>query len=397
MKNLFFVLCLATVFVSGCKKDKGGQPTVLPGDEPSIEVVTAPAPAQDGIRREDFPFDQLFEILSSFGGNIMTVQFAPQSVKDQIRPELQEYYKGYREFNGNACNLLAYTFFNDGCTDGMNMGCWKYDADGHILVLIAEEGGCDVCSTKYIRAYDYDPATKNAHEVDIPLEPAPQYEDFNDIIRLAGADNIPSVRKAMRERRYNYIFSPEGLTVQLNTTDEYEVAGSCGFDLFYRWNGSAFVRDESVPFQCINGEGFALIKLGEPMPDMNVGGDKQGYDIRYSEGGDLWLVDRGGQRVLEVQMEDGKVYSIEVFDPRYSLQGAFFWDGRGRVAVGSRIGDYFDFTKEGAPEVQIYSDGTVEVVVENFDARIGLRTGKDDPRNNPAATIQSILISKINP
>jgi hypothetical protein len=420
MKYFVIILSVA-VLLAGCKKDNGGQPVSTPAEEPSTEVVqtveaTAQAtPVQPEVRREDFPFDELFSIFSLFGDNIMTRKFAPQSVKDQLRPDMQESYNGYREFNGNACNVLYYTYFNDGCTDGMHMGCWKYDADGHVLVLIAEEGGCDVCSTKYIRAYEYDPATKNAHEVDIPLEPAPQYRDFNDIIRLAGCNDVAYTRKAMRERRCNYVFSPEGVTVQLNTTDEYEVAGQCGFDLFYRWNGSAFVRDETVPFQCIHGDGFALIKLGGPMPDMNIGDDPMNYDIRYSEGGDLWLVDRGDQRVLEVQMENGKVYSIEVFDPSYSLQDSFYWDGRGRLAVGSRICDYFDFTKDGAPEVRLFSDGTVSIETQQYDTKISFRTTKDDlagnvpsvspndvvmtlsdPQFKPAATIKSIILSKEN-
>ena len=193
------------------------------------------------------------------------------------------------------------------------------------------------------------------------------------------------------------------------------MAGQCGFDLFYRWNGSAFVRDASVPFQCIHGDGFALIKLGEPMPDMNIGDDPQHYDIQYSEGGDLWLVDRGDQRVLEVQMENGKVYSIEVFDPRYSLQDAFYWDGRGRLAVGSRICDYFDFTKGGAPEVRLFSDGTVSIDAQQYDTKVSFRTTKDDlagnvpsvspndvvmtlskPQFKPTATVKSIILSKEN-
>lgn len=418
MKYALLILSLSAFLLSGCKKDNGGQPAAEPADDPAAETVEAvaqTASARPELRREDFPFDELFGIFSLFGDNIMTDKFASQSVKEKLRPDMQESYNGYREFNGNACNVLYYTYFNEGCTDGMHMGCWRYDADGHVLVLIAEEGGCDVCSTKYIRAYEYDPATKNAHEVDFPLEPAPQYRDFNDIIRLAGCHDVDYTRKVMRERRCNYDFSPEGVTVQLNTTDDYEVAGQCGFDLFYRWNGSVFVRDESVPFQCIHGDGFALIKLGEPMPDMNIGDDPLGYDIRYSEGGDLWLVDRGDQRVLEVQMENGKVCSIEVFDPRYSLQDAFYWNGRGRLAVGSRICDYFNFTAEGAPEVRLYSDGTVSIDTWQYATKLSFLTTKDDiagkvpsvspndavmtlsdPQFKTGATVKSIIVSKEN-
>ena len=114
-------------------------------------------------------------------------------------------------------------------------------------------------------------------------------------------------------------------------------------------------------------------------------------------------------------MENGKVYSIEVFDPRYSLQDAFFWNGRGRLAVGSRICDYFNFTAEGAPEVRLYSDGTVSIDTWQYNTKLSFLTTKDDlagkipsvspndmvmtlsdPQFKTGATVKSIVLSKEN-
>ncbi len=408
------MVAAAVVVLAGCKKEGGQQPVPEPPVVVEIEYPQAEEPLQSDVRREDVPFERLFEIFSGFGSNILTSKFAPQSVKDGIRSELLDSYNGYREFNGNACNQLVYTFFNDGCTDGVQMGCWKYDADGHYLVLLAETGGCDVTSTKYIRAYDYDPASKSAHEVSLPLDPAPTADDFNDAIRLAGCNDIGYVRKYIRDRVYNYVFSPEGLQIDLNAVDEWEVNGLCGFQLFYRWNGREFVRDASLPSPCIHFDGFALIKLGGPMPAVNLDDDPIGYTCRYSEGGNLWLIDRPDSRVLEIQLEGKDIESIEIFDSRYSLQESFYWSGRGRLAVGSRICDYFDFTEEGAPQVVLFHDGTVGINDENYDTRISFHTTLDDlsceipqmdptgmvmtlsePAFKPDATIKSIVVSKI--
>ena len=414
MKRIVILLvAVAVVALAGCRKDGGRQPVPETPSAVEIETPEPAEPIQSDVRREDVPFDQLFDIFSGFGSNIMTSKFAPQSVKDEIKPGLLDSYSGYREFNGNACNQLIYTFFNDGCTDGVQMGCWKYDADGHYLVLLAETGGCDVLSTKYIRAYDYDPAAKSAHEVSIPLNPAPTADDFNDVIRLAGCNDIAYVRKYMRDRVYNYVFSPEGLRIDLNAVDEWDVNGLCGFQLSYHWNWREFVRDASIPSPCIHFDGFALMKLGGPMPAVNLDDDPIGYTVRYSEGGNLWLIDRPDSRVLEIQLEGDNITSIEIFDSRYSLQESFYWTGRGRLAAGSRICDYFDFTAEGAPQVVLFHDGTVGINDENYDTRISFLTTMDDlsgevpsvdptemvmtlsaPRFKPDATIKSILIEK---
>lgn len=415
MKKIFFLLALSALLNAGCKDSKQAVNQGPGAGTAVVETEPAAAAAETGgVRREDFPFDQLFSILSSFGSNIMTDKFAAQSVKDGIREELRSMYDGYREFNGNACNNLSYNLFGGDCYDGFQLGCWRYDADGHILVLLAENGGCDAHATKYIRAYNYDPAAKNAHEVEFPLDPVPTADDFNDIIRLAGCDDIPALRRTMRDRVFNYSFDPEGLRVYLNTLDNWDVAESSALELYYRWNGSGFVRDESVPSPCIHGDGFALIKLGEPLPDLYLQPDPVGYGINYSQGGDLWLVNRGEQDVLQIQMDGGKVYSIEVFDPRYSITEAFYWDGRGKICVGSRFDDYFPFDDDHHESVWLYSDGTVSVDVENYNALLSFRTtsadleGKlpevsvydvkvklENPRFKPQATVKSILVQHL--
>ena len=418
MKYLLYTIVLAALLAAGCKQGSPAVADPAAADVPEVSEVsgvqeTTPPPAT--VRREDIPFDELFSIFSQFGNNIMTDKFAAQSVKDGIKEDLRSSYDGYREFNKNACNNLSYSIFGGDCYDGFQLGCWRYDADGHLLVLIAENGGCDCTATKYIRAYDYDPSSGQMHEVDMPLNPAPKADDFNDIIRLAGCNDVAYARKIMRDRVYNYRFSPEGLLVELNLVDDWEANGNCGFQLFYRWNGSEFVRDESVPVPCIHFDGFAMIKLGEPIPNLRLSPDPLGYQIEYSEGGDLWLVERGPQDVLQIQMDGGKVYSIEVFDPRYSLTENFYWDGKGLLAPGSLYGDFFSsFSEPGAPQVWLYSDGTVQVTVEQYNTLISLNTTSealqgpvpevgfnevkvllDNPKFIPEASVQSITISRV--
>ncbi|MBO4536563.1 MAG: hypothetical protein J5702_05090 [Bacteroidales bacterium] len=414
MKNFIWILALAVALTAGCKGDK--TPTDPNPAQP--EAPEAPAtpdtPATASVRMEDFPFDELYQVFSIFGSNIMTDFFASPQAKEKIKDELRDSYNGSREYQGNANNVLSYSYNNEGIYDGFLMGCWKYDADGHYLVLLDEEGGVDATGTKYIRAYDYDPATQQAHEVELPLSPQPKAEDFDDVIRLAGCMDIPEIRRTMRDHIYNYAFSPEGVTVELNVTDDWEAAGNCGFESFYRWNGSEFVRDESVPSPCIHDEGFAMIKLRERMPAMNFDSDPLDYDIRYSDEGALWLVDREGARVLEVQMEGDDVGSVEVFDPRYSVQQSSYWRSKNRLCVGSRINEFVDFADDPIPEVVLYSDGTVDISFKRYNSVVSLRTTSadlegqlpkipstevktvvKDPKFKPAATVKSILVQAV--
>ncbi|MBR0224065.1 MAG: hypothetical protein IJL93_07315 [Bacteroidales bacterium] len=411
MKKLLFILATALLLAAGCKGEKAAKPVEPAADEASGNSVNTGNTVSKA-SETNFSFEELFTIFSAFGSNIMTDKFAAQSIKDGIREELRAGYDDYREFEGGACNHLSYDFFNGDCYDGFQLGCWKYKADGHVLVLLAENGGCDASATKYIRAYDYDPAANNAHEVELPLTPVPSADDFNDIIRLAGCEDLDGVREAMRDRIYNYQFDPKGLTVDLNTLDNWDVAGYSALQLYYRWNGSEFVRDEDVPVPCIHGEGFALIKLGQPIPDLYIQPDPAGYGIRYSQGGDLWLVNRGEQDVLQIQMEDGKVFSVEIFDPRYSITRALYWDGEGKLRVGSR---FSELMKSHSTDVLVwlYSDGTVSAQIEQYNILLELRGTKDDlqgklpevsanevkalienPKFRPEARIRSILLQE---
>ena len=408
-KNILWLAC-AICLATGCKG----------GSQPRSEAQPA-APAADTLSpvsatpSSDYSFDQLFAIFSLFGDNVMTSQFAPQSVKDGIRDELKSMYDGYREFSSGTCNNLSYDLFNGDCYDGFQMGCWTYEADGHILVLLAENGGCDASATKYIRAYEFDPATGNTRETALPLNPAPSADDFNDIIRLAGCEDLPELHRMMRDRVYNYVFDPEGITILLNTFDNWEAA-ECGLQLYYRWNGSEFARDENAPYPCIGGGGFAAIHLGEPIPDLFLQPDPLGYGIQYSQGGDLWIVNLWENDVLQIQMEGGKVYSIEVFDPRYSIQGGFYWDGKGKLRVGSRIRDFFTFSEDDAGTLAwLFSDGTVSIETDNYNTHLAFRTTRDDlegeipevsvdevkvrlvqPRFKPEATVKSILLTEVD-
>ncbi|MBQ6957110.1 MAG: hypothetical protein IJP77_00955 [Bacteroidales bacterium] len=403
MKNFLFLMAMASLLVMGCKENKP-TPGAATTTDPIGATDVGTAPATDSkavdlqkIHQEDYTFDQLFSIFSLFGGNIMTDKFAAQSVKDRIRDELRDSFDGYREFIHPVCNNLSYSLFGGDCYDGFQLGCWKYDADGHILVLLAENGGCDASATKYIRAYEYDPETKNAREVEFPLNPVPRGDDFNDIIRLAGCEDLVNLRATMRDRVFNYRFDTEGITIDLNTLDNWDVAENSALQLYYRWNGSEFVRDESVPVPCIHGDGFALILLGLPIPDLYLQPDPIGYGINYSQGGDLWEVNLGEQDVLQVQMEDGKVYSIEVFDPRYSLTRNLYWDGDARLCVGSRINDFFTFPSDDVA-VWLYSDGTVAIEFEQYDALLQCRTTKDDLQGRlPSVGVNDVRVKLENP
>ena len=364
-KFTFFVLIL--LCLHSCKGGTGNSRAVTNvEDVPQVAQETAGDTAGKQLRHEDFTFDELFRIFSIFGGNVMTDKYASQYAKDEAREQLLDVYSGFREFNGDACNFLVHSKSDGDCYDGMCMGCWRFDADGHYLVLLAENGGCDAWATKYIRAYDYNPESGNAHEIEIPFNPQPVAADFDDPLRLVGCNNADYIRDAMRDRVYNYDFNPEGVNVMLNTLDDFEVGAYSAMNVFYRWNGSELVRDYVRPYPCIHNDGFALIKLGEAVPDLKSINGQAGCNAVYSEGGDLWIVSKGSEEVLEIQMKDGKVHSIEIKSPEYSVTSAAFWDGKGVVRVGSLINDFFDFSKEHAQEVWLFSDGTVQIADEEY-------------------------------
>jgi len=402
MKRLILLLAVCAL-AAGCKDGaKSGAQTAEPAEVPAEVVAEAPAEA-------GFSFDELFRIFSTFGDNIMTPKFAPQSVKDGIKEELKSSYDGYREFVG-PCNRLSHSLFDGNCYDGFDMACYRYKADGHVLVLLSENGGCDVSSVKYIRSYEYDPEAGSAHEVAFPLYPKPQRDDFEDMIRLAGAD-VPSLRKAMKDGQYDYDFRLDGLQVRLNDPMDFDEQAYHGALLLdYNWDGAEFVRNEDFKYPCIHADGFANILLGREAPNFHFDYDPIGYEVTYSEGGDLWLIDKGGVTGLEVQMDGGKVYSIEVRFPdycvaRYAYEGA---PGKQQPYVGARINDCLSFDGE-APQVWMLMDGTVQIEDGAWNSRIAFRTPRESlvnpvepstngrvriakPQFTPAATIESILI-----
>ncbi|MBQ6073498.1 MAG: hypothetical protein IJK90_06260 [Bacteroidales bacterium] len=237
MKKFMILLAVASCLLIGCKKRNNAVNAGVDTETTETPVVeqtteSEPVAVQASVSREDFPIDELFSVFSLFGKNIMTDKFASQAAKDRIKDNLRNAYQDSREYNWNTRNHLEYDQFDGDCYDGFQLGCWRYDADGHLLVLIAENGGCDVNSTKYLRAYEYDPDSKNAREVDIPLNPVSKADDFEDLIRMAGCDDIPYVREMMRDQVYNYGFSPEGLEINMNTVNDWQVSGQCGFQLF---------------------------------------------------------------------------------------------------------------------------------------------------------------------
>ena len=408
MKRLILVLSVCALVAAGCK---GGAKTDAPENTPESTPDSAPAVAEavETAAADGFSFDEMFSIFSLFGNNIMTEKFAPQSVKDGIKDDLKSSYDGQMEFIGKS-NTLAYSLFDGDCYDGFEMACYRYKADGHVLVILLENGGCDVSSVKYIRAYEYDPQAGQAHEVAFPLYPKPERNDFEDMIRLTGAD-VASLRDAMRKENYDYGFRTDGLEVRLNDPSDFDEQAFHGaLVIDYLWDGAEFVKNEDFKYPCIHANGFANILLGEPAPNFYFDYDPIGYGVNYSQGGDLWMINCGENPGLEIQMEGGKVYSIENRFPQYSVAKYAYGvaPGKQQPYVGARINDCLTFGDE-APEVWMLMDGTVQIEDGMWNSHIAFRTGKEslvkpvepaqngrtrieNPQFKPDARIESILI-----
>ena len=405
MRKLFLLLSACLLIATGCKG--GTKSPAATADTTPVATETA-APVQGGSAGEAFTFDELFKIFSCFGDNIMTKKYAAQSIKDGIKEELKQAFDSRAEFDG-SCNSLYYSFYDEGCTDDFQMACYRYKADGHVLVLLLELGGCDVTSVKYIRAYEYDPARNGAREIELPFRPAPKRDDFEDMVRLAGAD-VASMRDAMKSGSYLYEPRTDGIKVHLNVPMDYDgETDRADLTVDYIWNGSEFVRNEDYRYACIQPDGFANIKLGEAIPDLYFDYDPVGYGVNYSQGGDLWIITLGELDVLQVQMENRKVYSIETWSPKFCVSNTVYDPGRGKVqpCVGGRINDCI-VLDETTP-VTMLMDGTVQIVVEAWNSKVAFRTSQDAladpvqpsmngprtieiPKFKPDARIESILI-----
>ena len=403
MKKAVLFLAVCALLAAGCK---GGTKDVAQNNG-NNETPSAVETADD----DHFTFDELFLIFSSFGDNIMSPKFAPQSVKDGLKDQMKESFDGAVEFRGQ-CNDLSASLFDGDCYDGFEMACYRYKADGHVLAVLLENGGCDVSSVKYIRTYEYDPQSGNAHEVEFPLNPKPVRDDFEDMIRLAGAD-VASLRDAMDRESYDYGFRADGLQVRLNDPsdfDEQSFHGALVVD--YLWNGAEFVRNKDFKYPCIHASGFANILLGEEVPNFYFDYDPVGYGVNYSQGGDLWLINDDKDLGLEIQLEGGKVYSIEIRFPRYCVASYAYevQPGFQQPYVGARINDCLVFGTD-APQVWMLMDGTVQIEDGMWNSKIAFRTAKEslvdpvepamndrlrieNPRFKPDARIESILIWK---
>ncbi|MCR4824194.1 MAG: hypothetical protein K5849_02435 [Bacteroidales bacterium] len=420
MKKLFLLLAVCSLTLAGCK---GGSRNAGQGAAETSAAPEAADAADTGwALGEDFSFDELYSIFSIFGDNIMSRKFAPQSVKESIRQELEEQFDNCLA-SDDRCNRLSHDLYDGDCYDGFEMACYRYKADGHVLVLLSENGGCDVSSVKYIRAYEYDPAGNGAREVELPLNPAPVPDDFEDLVRLAGAD-VRELRGAMKAGLYTYEYRPSGLRIQLNDPGDYDEWCYYGaLQLDYIWNGAEFVRNSNYVYPCIHASGFGNISLGMPVPDLHFDYDPIGYDVKYSEGGDLWMVNLGEEKTLEIQMEGGRVYSIETRSPRYSVSNTISMNvgwitpagdendpTMGLPRVGGRINDCITLGYV-TPKVWMLMDGTVSIEDTLWGTHIAFRTSPDalgtpvDPDPNGRkliedagfkndAKIESILIWK---
>ncbi len=380
MKKLLLILAACLTIVAGCKGGTRGKGSETAASEESIETT---ADTKVTAAAEGFTFDELFRIFSCFGDNILSDKFASQRAKDGIKDELRSSYNGYTEFVG-PCNWLSCDLFDGDCYDGFRMACYRYKADGHILVVLLEDGGCDVSSVKYIRYYEYDPAQDSAHEIPSPFDKEPEPDDFEDMIRLAGSD-VQALRGAMRAGLLDYDFRADGLRVRLNDPmdfDEQVYHGDLVVD--YLWNGSMLVRNKDYRYACIHPDGFASIKLGERVPDFNFDYDPKDYDAVYSTGGELWIISRDGKDGLQVQLNGDDVYSVEVWLPEYCVASYAYDPGAGKVQpyVGCRINDCINLDVEGT-EVAMLMDGTVQIECPTWNSRIAFRTSRESLVNAP--------------
>lgn len=411
MKKLLILLMCFALIAAGCKggnnRAADNQTGIATGTAETAEA--AAGTASKAVAGEGFSFDELFKIFSIFGDNIMTPAFASQSAKDGIKDELRNLYEAYTEFSG-PCNITAYSLMSGDCHNGFQMACYRYKADDHVLVILLENGGCDVSSVKYIRAYEYDPASNNAHEIELPFQPMPKRDDFEDLVRLAGAD-VSSLRSAMQAGLYDYAFRLDGMTIRLDDPmdfDEQVYKGDLVVD--YLWDGSELVRNKDYRYACIHPGGFASIQLGQPAPNFRIDYDPLGYDVTYSQGGDLWLINRGEEDTLEIQMENNQVYSIETRSPRFCVANYAYTPqpGKKQPYVGCRINDCLTLGQEDTT-VTMLMDGTVQIVVDTWGSKIAFRTSKDsltvpvepsldgprtlgNPQFKPDAKIESILL-----
>ena len=176
----------------------------------------------------------------------------------------------------------------------------------------------------------------------------------------------------------------------------------------YCWNGAEFVKNPDRIHPCIHADGFANIKLGEAIPDLYFDYDPVGYGVNYSQGGDLWLINLGMQQVLEIQMENRKVYSIEVKSPKFCVtENGYDTEAPEQPRVGARIADCLKIGTE-APQVWMLMDGTIQIEDDFWNTKIAFRTSQDalakpvqpandririqNPQFKPDARIESILI-----
>ena len=367
--------------MAGCKSGTQGRASASDTSDASVEAAEAGAGTK--AVGEGFTFDELFKIFSCFGDNIMSAKFASQRAKDNIKEELRSSYNGYTEFVG-PCNWLTHDLFDGDCYNGFRMACYRYKADDHILVVLLEDGGCDVSSVKYIRYYEYDPAQGSAHEVQSPFDKEPERDDFEDMVRLAGSD-LQNLRGAMQAGLLDYDFRFDGLRVRLNDPmdfDEQVYHGDLVVD--YLWNGSMLVRNKDYRYACIHPDGFASIRVGEAAPDFHFDYDPKGYEAEYSQGGDLWIISRDGQEGMQVQLDGGVVYSVEVWFPDYCVASYAYDPGAGKVQpyVGGRIRDCIGLDVEGT-EVVMLMDGTVQIECPTWNSRIAFRTSRESLANAP--------------
>ena len=113
---------------------------------------------------------------------------------------------------------------------------------------------------------------------------------------------------------------------------------------------------------------------------------------------------------MQVQMDGGVVYSIEIWFPEYRVANYAYDPGEGREQpyVGGRINGCIDFD-EDAPQVTMLMDGTVQLVVDSWNSKIAFRTSQEslatavkpsmngpvtieNPEFKPDARIESILV-----
>ena len=220
MKKTFLLtlsFAAAALLVSCGGRGHSGKTPEPAADSVAVAEASAEAeaesPADAGTDLPGFTFDELWKIFSVFGPNIAPDIVGTQAKKEAKKDQMQENYNG--SMSDNILTVGEYDI--NGCGTDYTMGCYRYKADGHVLVILIETTGCDV-NSQDVRAYEYDPEQNNAHEIDLPVERDKQC--YNDYLRLYRCKDAARFYGAQRDI-WRYDLLQDGIRILYDVEEDY--------------------------------------------------------------------------------------------------------------------------------------------------------------------------------